>query len=284
MKCTRAFASGILRFCGSKAEVIMGMNIVSIESRSNAKIKYVSRLINDSSFRKKEKKLVIENEVMIDEAISCGILPDCIFISENAAKKNHLLSDKYVNICKNMFMISDDVAEKISDLETPQGVTAVISLDSLPECKICSGGKYVLLERVADPGNIGTIIRTADAFGFDGIILTEGCADAYSPKAMRSTMGGIFRVPLTRCNLDDAVQSLKNCNIALIAAVLKKDAEELKSLENIKSAAIMIGNEAAGLSEKAIEFSDRKIYIGMKGKAESLNAAVAASIFMYTLS
>lgn len=261
------------------------MNVIKIDSRSNPKIKYVSRLLTDKSFRKKEKKLVIENKVMVDEAITCGILPESIFVDENALKKDDKIYEKYTEICENLFIVSSEVMHKISDLETPQGITAVISSEAMPRCDICKNGKYVLLERVGDPGNIGTVIRTADAFGFDGVILTEGCADVYAPKVMRSTMGGIFRVPvIVDISVEAAVDKLKNCGVTLLAAVLDKEATELKTTKDLSSVAVMIGNEAAGLTQKAIELADRKVYIGMNGGAESLNAAVAAAIFMYHLS
>ncbi len=260
------------------------MNTVKIDSKQNPKIKYVSRLLTDPAFRKNEGKSVIENEVMLDEAASCGIVFDSIFISETALKKNNSIEDKALKLCRNVYLVSDGAMTKISDLEAPQGVTAVILSESLPKCEIKEQGKYILLERVGDPGNVGTIIRTADAFSIDGVILTDGSADPYSPKTVRSTMGGIFRVPILRCSLNYAAEKLKECKVPVLAAILDRQAKELKSLEKLNSFAVMIGNEAKGLTDEAVKLADKKVFIGMTGKAESLNAAVAASIFMYTLS
>lgn len=260
------------------------MNTVKIDSKQNPKIKYVSRLIKDSAFRKSEGKLVVENEVMLKEAISCGMAFDSIFICETALKKKPSLREEYSDFCSNIFVVADEVMSRISDLETPQGVTAVMFGENLPKCEIKENGRYILLERVGDPGNVGTVIRTADAFGIDGVILTDGSADPYSPKVMRSTMGGIFRVPLLKCSLSNALERLKECNVSILAAILDREAKELKSLGKLNSFAVMIGNEAKGLTDEAVLLADEKVFIGMTGKAESLNAAVAASIFMYTLS
>ena len=145
-------------------------------------------------------------------------------------------------------------------------------------------GQYVLLENLQDPSNVGAIFRTAEAFGIDGVILTEGCASCFSPKAMRAGMGAMFRIPVFFT--DDAPSEMKKAaerNMRPMAAVPRGGAADVTGIRFFKGAVMCVGNEGNGLSEELIMACPEKITIPMSGRAESLNAATAAAILMWEM-
>lgn len=173
--------------------------------------------------------------------------------------------------------VSREVLEKMADTLTPQGILAVCGV---PDNKLEKRNRLLFLDRVQDPGNVGTIIRTADAFGFDGVLLSEGCADVYSPKVVRSTMGSLFHIPIIS---GVSYDELKSLNIKVYSSTL--DTENF--LGNIKIQepfVLVIGNEGQGISEKIKNITDEFVKINMEGNAESLNASIAAGILMYEFS
>ena len=147
-----------------------------------------------------------------------------------------------------------------------------------------STGEYVLLEDLQDPSNVGAIFRTAEALGVDGIILTEGCASCFSPKALRAGMGAMFRIPIFRT--DDAPSAMRAAverNMRPMAAVPREGAADVTGIRFFKGAIMCIGNEGNGLSDELIEACPEKVTIPMNGRAESLNAATAAAILMWEM-
>lgn len=258
------------------------MPVLRIDSAENQRIKAVSALVKDKSARVKNGLAVIENAVMVNEALSCGIALKQVFFDEKHFKNNALLAEKCESAGADVFIVSERVMKKLTALETPQGVSAVIEMNSLPKADISKKGRYILCERMSDPGNLGTVIRTADAMGFDGVILSNGSVDVYSPKVVRATMGSIFRTHvLTDVDIVSCIRELKKTGNTVIAAVLNPEAMSADEINVTDGVAVLIGNEAAGLSEEAIKEADICGYIPMAGKAESLNAAVAASVFMW---
>lgn len=181
-------------------------------------------------------------------------------------------------------MVSDPVFQYLSDTKTPQGILAVVKQQEyeLPDLiKKETAPLILILENLQDPGNLGTILRTAEAAGAAGIILSSGCADIYSPKVTRSTMGSIFRVPfLYTDSLKETILSLKRQGVRILAAHLKGSVS-LYEASLTGAAALMIGNESRGLTEEIAALSDCAVRIPMSGSVESLNAAVAASILMF---
>ena len=201
------------------------------------------------------------------------------YVSESFAEEN-----KYAFKGENFELVSDSVFKKISDTVTPQGIMAIVeknayTLDDIIENvnnNITQKGRscVVVLDRLQDPGNLGTIVRTGEGAGISGIIMSSGCADIYNPKVIRSTMGSIFRVPFTVVSdLPEAIETLIENSITTYAAHLKGVFE--------KNVALLIGNEAKGLSDEVSGKADRLIKIPMEGKVESLNAAIATAILMY---
>ena len=183
--------------------------------------------------------------------------------------------------------VSDKVFASVSSTVTPQGIGAVISRpeehdpDDIPDnaCRI------LVLENVQDPGNIGTCIRTADAFGLDAVICVDNCADVYNPKVLRSTVGSLFHIPVIRYreSIFKLCSIIKNKGFTVFGADprggILSDSEEFKS----DKIAVIIGNEAGGLSQSAKAVSHKLVSISMEGNAESLNAAVAAAVLMYEM-
>lgn len=180
--------------------------------------------------------------------------------------------------------VASDVFKKISDTGTPQGITAVTGLlKTTLEDMLSSGGKrnILILEDIQDPGNLGTMIRTAEGAGFRGVIMTKGCADIYNPKTVRSTMGSLFRVPfLYEDDISVIIDKLKKNGFRLYAAHLEGSVSYENAFDE-NEAAIMIGNEANGLSDGLAVKSDIRVIIPMEGRLESLNASVAAALLMY---
>ena len=182
----------------------------------------------------------------------------------------------------DVYRVSRAVMETISQVKTPQGIAAVCTLpESVPLEK--QGNRLVLLENVQDPGNVGTILRTLDAAGFDGCILTEGCADPWSPKTLRATMGSAFRVPVTFVKDGTAAcVALKELGYSVIGAELHGQPFYQRAVLPEKLC-LLIGNEGQGLTDGALAACDYRFKLPMMGGAESLNAAIAAAVMMYDI-
>ena len=184
------------------------------------------------------------------------------------------------------YIVSDQVFKKISGTETPQGILAVVEKKKYDINNILAQkGLFVICDNLQDPGNIGTIIRTAEAFSCKGIFLSKNSADIYSEKVVRSTMGTIFNIPIFQeCDIAALIKIFKEKNIKTYALAL----DGSKNLQDLKidtdSVAIIVGNEANGISNEILKIADEKIKIEMTGKAESLNAAIATGITIYKIS
>ena len=183
--------------------------------------------------------------------------------------------------CEHTYLVTKEVMKEISDTDTPQGIAAVFQI---PEEKAISSSKILLLNGVSDPGNMGTILRTALAAGFTDIILDEKCADVYSPKVIRSAMSAVFSLNLIRCkSLEDEISKLKQTGYQIYAAALTKEAVSLYETKFGAKTALMFGSEANGISDELLQLADVSYIIPMEPEIESLNVAVAAGISMYEL-
>lgn len=181
-----------------------------------------------------------------------------------------------------MFEVNKEVATSISETKTDQGIFAVVQMED-PEILMLFGKKFLLLDGVQDPGNVGTLIRTADAAGYDAVILGHGSADLYNPKVIRSTQGSHFHIPVLQANLLHWVERLEEEGVPIYGAVLDKEATRLQDVEPRESLALMVGNEGNGIREELQTRIAHKVYIPIYGSSESLNVAVAAGILMYSL-
>lgn len=253
-----------------------------ISSLSNAQMKNLILLQKKAKARTEQGVYVIEGLKMFEEAKEAGNILVKTYVSES-------FYDTKIQECSDYFagveyeIVTDFVFNEVSETKTPQGVMAIVTITSYPlEAMLESPNAcLLLLEDVRDPGNLGTILRTAEGAGVTGIIMNRSCVDLYNPKVIRSTMGSIFRVPFYQAEDFHAVLlKLKNLNIHIFAAHLSGKAYDSEGGFQ-RRCAILIGNEANGLSEEVSKMADTLIKIPMAGKVESLNVAVAAAILMY---
>ena len=274
-----------------------------ISSKDNKRIKYIRSLLEKGSIRKKNHSFVVEGIKLVDEALEYGGVLDIIVskslyeeIVSGDLSRNALLSDNGKHIIKqvkqgtSLTVVSDAVFKSVSETITPQGILAVVDM---PESGLLEGDylkkayeksgkiKLLVLEDTADPGNLGTIMRTAEAAGVTGVIMGKGTVDIFNPKVVRSTMGSIFRLPFSYVDdLKDIIIRLKRDGISFYATHLKGK-ESYRDISYSDKAGILIGNEARGLSDEIANLADTYVIIPMQGKVESLNAAVAAALMMY---
>lgn len=260
-----------------------------ISSADNEKIRLYKRLSADKKFRRKEQLFTVEGARLTADAAAEAIELHCVFFTENALKKYsealELLFSKYNK--KTFSMISDDLAASLSDTQMSQGIFAICRMpkpdNAAQYAKMKSGGKYIILDNIQDPGNMGTMLRTADACGIDAVI-TCNCCDVYNPKTVRSAMGSLMRVNIIDDDIGNAVLNLKNAGITVYAAVIDSSAVSLTECDFSKGGAVMIGNEGNGLPREHSALADVPLTIKMHGTINSLNAAMAAGIIMWELS
>ncbi len=248
-----------------------------IESSQNKLIKEIKALAEKKK-RDEEGLFIADGLRFVSEIPDRTNIIKMIF-SESFANKNDISSYRKRAEC---FIISDRLFSSLSDTKNPQGIMAVCEKMSYDINKVIKkGGFYILAEEMNDPGNLGTVIRTAHAGGADGLILSKGSVDLYNPKVLRSTMGSIFRIPVIQnADLENVSELMKKSGIKIYAAHLK--GKKLPyDLDLKKGCAFMLGNEARGLSDKAAGMCDELVKIPMPGKAESLNASVAAAVLIY---
>lgn len=250
-----------------------------IESSTNGQIKKIKKIKKNTRFRKEQGLFAIEGWKMVSEAVRHGLAKD-IYVSGDALgqwQEKNPASDIPVQV------ISSGLFQDLSDTVSPQGVLALVEMPEYSLEEICAGpdASLLILENIQDPGNLGTMMRTAEGAGMSGVLLSKGCVDIYNPKAVRATMGSMFRVPfLYSDELTTDVELLKTKGFTIYAAHLAGETEY--SQESYKGkTGILIGNEANGLSDEISAKADRLVKIPMGGELESLNAAVSAALLMY---
>lgn len=252
-----------------------------ITSRENPLIKLVAALQVSSEKRKRNGLFVLEGLRICKDACDNGIRFDKLIVSDAAAEKYAADTEKFSLISDECYKIPDSLFKKISDTKTPQGIIAVAKIPALGSCGIDKNGKYIALENVADPSNLGAVSRTAEALGVNGIILSSDGCDPYSPKALRASMGTLLRVPVFVT--ESFAETLKSTGLKRYACVVDKTAESIKEQSFENGSVVMIGNEANGLTDSAKKSADVLVTIHMTGRAESLNAAAAAAIAMWEM-
>lgn len=248
-----------------------------ITSLNNAVVKDVSNL-KQKKYRERTNSFVVEGLRAVEEAVHYATVQKIFAVADSAnARLAQLLADAAAKNIE-LYTVTESVMKKLSDTEAPQGVLAVCAK---PQGFIGADGPLLVLDRVADPGNVGTLIRTAEAAGMAAVILLAGCADAYAPKTVRSTMGSLLRMPVL-CDVPEAeFISLSRKNGYEIMATCLDGAENLYEADFGSRAAIVVGSEAYGASESLKAAAAKRVYIPMQGRAESLNAAVAGGIVMF---
>ncbi len=255
------------------------MDFKEITSRDNPFIKYIARLRDSAYFRAKEGLFVAEGLRLVRDCADNGVDVASLVLTEEFYNKHTSESQQLSELSGETVMVKSSVFEKIADTKNPQGILAVGKIPFSDARKIDKNGYYAALENISDPANLGAVSRTAEALGISGIILSATGCDPYSPKALRASMGTLLRLPVIV--LDNFCEELKNSGLELYACIVR-GGEDIRSIEFKAGSAVLIGNEANGLSDEAQSIS-RGVSIKMAGSAESLNASVAAAIAMWEL-
>lgn len=258
----------------------------TITSRENPQIKAFCKLSGSKKQRDISGSFTLESVKLVLEAFENGVSIEKVFLTESAEKKYEEKLFELLNSGIPVIRVSEEVGRKLSEADTPQGVFAVCKkLDkSFAADTIENKGVYAALCGLQDPGNIGTILRTAEALGVRGVLMSEDCCDIYNPKVLRASMGTVFRLPIRVCgDFCGALRELSAAGVPTYAAVLDENAESLTDIAFDGVGVAVIGNEGNGLSEAVAACCDRRVTIRMKGNAESLNAAMAAGIILWKL-
>ncbi len=258
--------------------------MVILSSRDNINVKNAVKLSSAAKFRRKNGEFIAEGVRVCMDALKSQAEISAFFTTQSAAEK---YGEEFAQLSKyadKTFMVTDEVFSVMSDTETPQGFLCIIkALDKIREFDtINKNGRYIALDNVQDPSNLGTILRSAEAFGIDGVILSDDCCDIYSPKVVRGSMGAVFRIPFIRCGVL-AEFLAEHSEINTYAAVVSGGAEKLGEVDFELPCTAVIGNEGNGLKAETVAVCKNSVTIPMNGKAESLNAAVAASIIIWEM-
>lgn len=246
-----------------------------ITSKENSLIKLTSELQNSSKKRQENGLFVLEGLRICKDAYDNGIRFDKLIVSKNAMEKYHSEISEFSDVSAECFILPDSLFKRISETDSPQGIIVLASKPTMVGLDY-KNGKFVGLENMQDPSNLGAIARSCEALGVNGILLSKNCCDPYSPKSLRASMGTLLRVPVVI--LDDFANDIKNSGLKSFACVVDCNALPITEAKFCKGSIVLIGNEANGLTDDTVNSSDYKITIPMNGTAESLNASVAAAI------
>lgn len=256
----------------------------TITSSQNKHIKHIKSL-HLKKHRDNLGQYIIEGFKLIEEAIEYKKSFYLLLLSE--ASLNSSDSSALINKCEDsgipVYLVSEKIFAEVSEMDTPQGVLAVICKDEQEIDVVIDNPDFdiIILDSVRDPGNVGTIIRTADACGMGAVILSNGCVDLYNSKTLRATMGSMFHIPVfTDVDIIKLIGKLKTANVTVLGADPHSNINCIDA-PAVGSTAIVIGNEANGLRDEVKALTTQNITIPMPGKAESLNAGIAAAILMY---
>lgn len=244
-----------------------------ITSRSNPLMTHIRKLVSSRSYRREHGEYIGDGVKLLEEAVRWNAPVTTVVYTKGTAVPS-------VPEAVRMVEVPEDLMRSISPMEAPQGALFIARIpeNSLPEC--LGGQRYLAMEGVQDPGNVGTILRTADAYEADGVILLDGCADLYNPKTVRSTMGALFRVKAWNTTLDELCGVLRRSELPLLGAALREDTVDAREAD-LRHAVVLIGSEGRGLSEAALNSCDKTIKIPMSERCESLNAAIAAATLLW---
>ncbi|MBQ1389395.1 MAG: RNA methyltransferase [Clostridia bacterium] len=255
-----------------------------ITAKDNDTVKRVTKLSKSAAFRKKCGQFLAEGVRLCKDGVVSGAAPEVfVYTAESKNKYSEefeLIAQASSRICE----VSADIFAKMSDTKSPQGFLCVFNmLDKQKNIgRINNRGIYLACERLQDPSNLGTILRTAEALGVDGVILSDDCCDVYSPKVVRGSMGAVFRLMINiPDNFVEYIKELTQSGIITFAST-PRDALDVTEVD-VTSGVMLIGNEGSGLSTEAINACKYRVMIPMKGRAESLNASAAASILLWEM-
>jgi TrmH family RNA methyltransferase len=255
-----------------------------ISSFTNDRIKYLRSLYRTKYIRQ-ESKFVLEGVRIVEEAIKEDVNIEQVFYSDYLMR-NQRGEELLANLRETgaeILEVDDEIIQKVADTESPQGILAIVEQVDYNLTDILTGDNKLILivDQVQDPGNLGTIIRTADAAGVDGVITTKGTVSLYNQKTIRATMGSLFRMPVYwASDLKELKNILDDSGVKVVVGDINGDKYHFE-VDCSSSTAIVVGNEGTGPRDELIEFADQLIKIPLVGDAESLNVAMAAGIMVY---
>jgi len=245
-----------------------------ITSRQNPLAVHIRKLNSSRSYRRQAGEYTGEGPKLLEEAVKAGADLTAVVTVEGmevpcpeGVRRVEVPADLLASLC---------------DTKTPQGVIFLCRTEETTAPERLPGSRYLVLDGVQDPGNVGTIWRTADALGADGVLLVNGCADPFSPKTMRSTMGACFRLPVYEVEAQELPALLERSELPLYATALREDTVDIKTADLSRSA-VVIGSEGRGISQQLLAMSEKTLKIPMRERCESLNAAAAATVVLWEM-
>lgn len=244
-----------------------------ITSRKNPLLEHMRRL-DSAAFRRQQGEFLCDSPKLVEEALRHGARVLAVAVSDGVEPPEGL--DASVRCAA----VPPDVMASISPMRTPQGMLAVCRLPDTALPETLPGSRYVVLDGVQDPGNVGTVLRTADAFGCTGALLLPGCADPYGPKTLRAAMGAVFRLPLYAVGLEDLPRLLADAGLPLYGTALRHDTVDVRQ-RDLRRCALVIGSEGRGVSAEVLALCRETLRIPMSSHCESLNAAAAAAVLLW---
>lgn len=258
------------------------MNHTLISAYTNEKIKEYRKLLTSRKARRESGRFPLEGLRLCADAAASGFPIETLFLTEAAEEKGGERLALLLENARRIYTVSPAVAEKMADTVSPQGVFCTVHTQVQKPFEVHAGGRYVVLDRVQNPQNLGAIARTAEALGVDALLAFGGC-DRYNPKALRASMGSLLRLPVF--DVADIAETLHLLGEAVptFASVPDADALSVTDADFSRGAAVVIGNEGEGVSNEVLSAVQRRVTIPMRGNAESLNAAAAAILLIWEM-
>ncbi len=242
-----------------------------IDSVQNASVKSWKKL-HTKKEREKTGLFIIEGFHLVEEALKSDIVETLLLTEET----NIPAAWKLDNI--SLVIVTEEVIQLLSETETPQHVIAICKKQAYGE--ISMEGTFLLIDAVQDPGNLGTMIRTADAAGVTAVIVGNGCVDVYNGKTIRSTQGSLFHLPVLKGDLSEWIPKLQENRVTVYGTSLQ-NAKPYQDVQPVKNAALVVGNEGSGVQQELLSLTNENLYIPIHGQAESLNVSVATGVLLY---
>ena len=261
------------------------MEFRRIESRKNERVKYYKKLCESAAFRAETGEFAAEGARLCADAAESEIRIKSVFYTDKAGEKYAAYLEKIKAKAEECFRITPPVAELMREVRASQEIFCVFSKEGLPPAGALSlKGSYLAAEHMQDPSNLGALLRSAEALGISGILLSKDSCDRFSPKALRASMGAAFRMPVWETeDLPAALRAWGEAGFRTFAAVPDRSALSVLECDFSPGCIAAVGNEGAGLSAEAIEACKTRVTIPMRGRAESLNASAAAMILMWEM-
>ena len=244
---------------------------MDITSRKNERVAHFKKLAASSGYRRERGEYLCDSPKLLDEAVKHGAEIREVMYTDGVRGDLPEVARAY--------RVTREVMEAVSPMRTPQGVVFTVAMGDSAPCRDMAGA--LIIENLQDPGNVGTILRTANAFGVPAVLLAGDCADIYNPKTVRASMGAVFRQKVTSLSYEDLAVMAERT--PLYGAALREDAVDIRSAD-LTSAAVAIGNEGSGLSDRLLSLCRGTVIIPMRRECESLNAAAAAAVVMWEMS